>query len=322
MSFVQVYNRYESRLHSVELRLRGEVHSEQATLSRAALHLLEAGGKRIRPLFAVICGSLGQRENTEDVERVACALELIHMATLVHDDVIDDSSLRRGQPTVKAQFGNRAAMYVGDFLFARAIGILSRIERVDIHQEFSTAIAKMCRGEIEQIRDLFNWTQTLRTYFRRIERKTALLISVSCSLGASAAGASAQNVSALRRFGYWTGMAFQIIDDVLDFSGDQSHVGKPVAGDLRQGNLTLPTLLASLDVPVGEQLRRLVQKDMTSEQATLAIQIVRDSGCIESARGIAKKCMAKAVQHLQCIDIPEVRVELQTVADFVYERLF
>jgi heptaprenyl diphosphate synthase len=321
MNFQSVYVQYGPQLLRVEQLLHEAVKVNDSQLTGSAISLVEAGGKRIRPLFALICGQLGHTD-PGDVESIACALELIHMATLVHDDVIDNAVLRRGKPTVRTQFGNLAAMYTGDFLFARAIGLLSEIHNPPVHKEISKAMVRMCEGEIEQIRDFFNWDQTLRVYLRRIERKTALLISVSCSLGAMVANVNQSIVQALRRFGYLTGMAFQIIDDVLDFSGTEDVVGKPVGNDLRQGNLTLPTLLAAKNTAAGAELRKLVSEGMDEAAAVKAIGIVQESGALEDAKQIALKYLIKARAVLNGLPVGQNREELIVVAEFINQRMF
>jgi heptaprenyl diphosphate synthase len=321
MDFQSVYVQYGPQLMRVEKLLHETVKVSDAKLTGAAIQLVEAGGKRIRPLFALICGRLGDT-NPRDVESIACALEIIHMATLVHDDVIDDAVLRRGKPTVRTQFGNLAAMYTGDFLFARAIGLLSEIHNPLIHREISKAMVRMCEGEIEQIRDFFNWNQTLRTYLRRIERKTALLISVSCSLGAMVANVDGKIVRALRQFGYFTGMAFQIIDDVLDFVGTEDVVGKPVGNDLRQGNLTLPTLLAAYSAKRGHEIKHLVTRGMDETAAARAIKIVQESNALQDARQIAMHYLEKARAQLDSLPAGKTREELIIVAEFVNQRMF
>ncbi len=321
MDFQSIYIQYGPQLLQVENKLHKSVAVKDERLTASAIQLVEAGGKRIRPLFALICGRLGNA-NPHDVESIACALELVHMATLVHDDVIDDAVLRRGKPTVRSEYGNLAAMYTGDFLFARAIGILSGIHNPYIHNEISKAMVRMCEGEIEQIRDFYNWNQTFRTYLRRIERKTALLISVSCSLGAMAGNADFPVVHALRRFGYFTGMAFQIIDDVLDFAGTQDVVGKPVGNDLRQGNLTLPTLLAAKDGVYAAEMRQLVTEQMDESSAMRAIEIVQKSGALKEARRIAFSYLNKARLQLESLPVGQIRDELIIVAEFVNQRMF
>ncbi|MCL6442687.1 MAG: polyprenyl synthetase family protein [Alicyclobacillus sp.] len=320
MDFREVYKRYEADLEQVERLLRSAVTSSQHQLTTSAVQLLEAGGKRIRPLFAVLCSKLGQAPNPAHVHALAAALELIHMATLVHDDVIDDSEMRRGKPTVRAQQGDLAAMYTGDFLFARAIQLLAKTDSSMVHRQVSTAMVRMCEGEIEQIRDFFNWRQSIRTYLRRVERKTALLISVSCALGAAVSQASQSVVRRVHRFGYYTGMAFQITDDLLDYEGDERIVGKPVGGDLRQGNLTLPALQAATVGTYGRELRNLIRVGMSQEEVTRAVELVKESGALATARQIADRYLHKALACLDGLTPPDVRDELMVIAQFVNQR--
>lgn len=321
MKFATVYRRYKPQLNRVEQLMYQSIQSSDVRLTDAATQLLQAGGKRMRPLFALICGRMGDANRSSEVESVAAALEIIHMASLVHDDVIDNASLRRGRPTVRSRFGNQAAMYTGDYLFARAIHLLSRVNDPRIHHEMSAAIVRMTEGEIEQIRDFYNWKQSLRIYLRRVERKTALLISTSCSLSAIAANADDTVVSALRRFGYYTGMAFQIIDDVLDFTSSSDVVGKPVGGDLRQGNLTLPTLWATTNGATALRLQELVQPGMDNQAAEEAIYLVKSSGGLETSRELASRFLQKALAQLERIQPESLRSELVTAAQYVNQRL-
>ncbi|MCL6631315.1 MAG: polyprenyl synthetase family protein [Alicyclobacillus herbarius] len=322
MEFRFVYRTYRSELERVERCLMDAVASANSSMTQSARQLLEAGGKRIRPLLALMSSRLGPCASEDAVYRAAAALELVHMASLVHDDVVDESDVRRGQATVRARFGNRAAMYTGDFLFARSIQLLTSIGDSEVHREMSTAMVRMCEGEIDQIRDFYNWHQSLRTYLRRVERKTALLISVSCSIGARVGGCDETTIRTLRRFGHYTGMAFQIRDDLLDFTGDMNIVGKPVGGDLRQGNLTLPTLHAVACGPYAKELRRLVHADMATEEVVEAVQLIRSSNSLEYAQSLAEQYLAKAMAELDRLpDQPVVR-ELRTIAQFVNDRVY
>jgi heptaprenyl diphosphate synthase len=322
MDFRTVYEAYEADLRQVENRLLDAVESANERLTQSAKQLLEAGGKRIRPLFALMCSRVSGGSATDEVYRVAAALELVHMATLVHDDVIDEADFRRGRPTVRARYGNRPAMYTGDFLFARSIQLLTSIPIPQVHQEMSDAVVRVCEGEIDQIRDFYNWQQSIRTYLRRIERKTALLISVSCALGARVGGCDEATIRILRRFGYYTGMAFQITDDLLDFTGDEQVVGKPVGGDLRQGNLTLPTLHAATQGPYAEELRSLVHIDMDQRALVRAIDLIRSSHSFEYARALAERYMWKAMAELDRLPSQPIREQLRTVAQFVNQRMY
>lgn len=321
MDFLQVYNAYKSDLTHVEMVLMDTVKSKNPMLGQASTQLLLAGGKRIRPLFAILCSHFGAG-NRQSVVELAAALEMIHMATLVHDDVIDDASLRRGQPTVRAQFGNRPAMYTGDFLFARSIQLLGRMNNPAVHLEMSEAIARMCEGEVEQIRDFYNWGQTFRNYLRRVERKTALLISVSCSLGAQISNAPEHVVETLRHFGHYIGMAFQIVDDVLDYVGDELVVGKPVGSDLLQGNVTLPALYATTGSQHGTELQQLIRRDMSKSDVARAIELIRSTDAIDMARRLAIQYMQKGMFALEKLPDTQTRRELAIVAEFVNQRVY
>jgi len=321
MQFVSVYQRYRPELEIVESLLYDSVGSANVKLSESSQQLLKAGGKRIRPLFAIICSHLGHPQSRHHVYSVAAALEMIHMASLVHDDVIDDSSVRRGQPTVKSLYGDRAAMYTGDFLFARAIRLLTEITDFRIHQEMADTMVRVCEGEIDQIRDFYNWQQNLRTYLRRVERKTALLISISCSLGARASGCDDETVEHLRRFGYYTGMAFQITDDLLDLEGDESVVGKPVGGDLQQGNLTLPALYAAQGEQ-GPELQNMVHAEMEHSTLEAAVQIIKDTDAIAVTRSLANRYLDKALRELGQLSPHEALDDLVTVSTFVNQRSY
>jgi heptaprenyl diphosphate synthase len=319
MKLMDIYFSLKADIDAVERRLYEEVHTPVRNLRRASTHLLKAGGKRIRPIFVLLAGKFGTYD-LDKLTKVAAALELIHMASLVHDDVIDDAELRRGTPTVKSEWGNRMAMYTGDFIFARALVLLSEIENAAIHQLLSKSIVAMCEGEIEQIRDFYNTEQTIRTYLRRIKRKTALLLSVSCTMGAMVAGAPPRVVYLLERYGHYAGMAFQIIDDILDLTSTAHKLGKPVGSDLRQGNLTLPVLYAMRHSPQKERLKSLIHREMGEAEAVEAIAIVKASGGIAYARQVADQYMAKCLDMLDKLPAGEARDKLTAIAQFINER--
>lgn len=173
MKLLDIYEELRSDLKVIEEELAATLVTDQAGLNRSSGHLLEAGGKRIRPLFVLLSGHFGQYDINR-LKRVAVPLELIHMATLVHDDVIDDADTRRGRKTVKAQWDNRVAMYTGDYIFARSLQVVTEIEDPAVHRILSRSIMDMCRGEIDQVRDFYDASPSLLRYFRRIKRKTAL----------------------------------------------------------------------------------------------------------------------------------------------------
>ncbi|WP_018133237.1 polyprenyl synthetase family protein [Effusibacillus pohliae] len=319
MKLMDMYLHLQSDLNYVESLLEQEVRSRQKDLENAASHLLKAGGKRIRPVFVLLSGKLGHYD-VEKLARVAVALELIHMATLVHDDVIDDAATRRGIPTVRSEWGNRMAMYTGDFIFARALMLLSELPNVQIHQLLSKAIVRMCEGEIEQIRDFYRLNQTFRHYLRRIERKTAILIEVSCRLGGLVAQADPRYVRALGRYGHFLGMAFQIVDDILDFTSTREKLGKPVGADLLQGNITLPVLYALHCSPAGQALKQMIRPHMPPSEAEQAIQLVKESGGIEYAKKVAELYLSKCLRELSALPQGQTRDSLEAIAVFTTSR--
>src|SRR5699024_257208 len=196
----------------------------------------------------LLAASFGvEKTYEEDIKAVAVALELIHMATLVHDDVVDDESLIRGEATIKSLYGSWDAIYTGDYMLARSLEVNITVQNPRMLQILSKTLVKVVEGEISQIKEKFNVNQSLKDYLHLIKRKTALLIATSCELGAVAAGASTKDAKRLYRYGYHVGMSFQIIDDLLDFTASTEQLGKPAGSDLMQGNITLPILFAMED---------------------------------------------------------------------------
>lgn len=319
MNVSELYVSLEEDLAYVEVQLRARLASDDATLQAASTHLLTAGGKRLRPVFVLLAGMCGDYQ-LERLSKVAVGLELIHMATLVHDDVIDHADTRRGQATVKATYGNQMAMVAGDFIFARALEVLAEIAQVDIHRILSRAIWRMVAGEIEQIRDMYHLEQSMLQYLRRIRRKTALLIEMSCTLGAMAADAPRDTVLALRRYGYFTGMAFQITDDILDFTSSPEKLGKPVGGDLRQGNFTAPVLFALREAKARQALVQLISPTHSSDQVMAAVDWVKSSEGIAKAQHLADVYLAKAQSALRRLPESLSRDAFATLADFVGQR--
>jgi heptaprenyl diphosphate synthase len=319
MKLMDIYFHLKPDLEYVERWLNEEINAQERNLQKAASHLLKAGGKRIRPVFVLLAGQFGDYD-IEKLGKIAVVLELIHMATLVHDDVIDNAKTRRGLPTVKAEWGSRMAMYTGDFIFARALLLLSEFPQVRIHQLLSEAIVAMCEGEIEQIRDFYNLDQGLRTYLRRIKRKTALLIELACTLGALVANVNDKDLKNIRRYGYFAGMAFQIVDDILDFTSTQDKLGKPVGNDLRQGNLTLPVLYALEHSPERDLLRKRIHRNMTEEEANEAISLVTSSGGIEYSHRMAEQYLEKCFSALRELPQNQASQSLEQIARFIAAR--
>ncbi|XID94268.1 polyprenyl synthetase family protein [Paenibacillaceae bacterium WGS1546] len=324
MKLMQLYASLKSDLQAIEDQMAASVSSDLPILSETSLHLLKAGGKRIRPVFVLLSGKFGDY-SLDTLKKVAAPLELIHMATLVHDDVIDDADTRRGQLTVKSKWDNRIAMFTGDYIYAKALTLITELEKPRIHQILSGSIVQVCIGEMEQIRDFFNVDQSVRNYLRRIRRKTALLIAISCQLGAIATDAPAQIGNALYRFGYNVGMAFQITDDLLDLCGTEKAIGKPPGSDLRQGNITLPVLCALREEGIRDKLLgeidRIKASDGTGSSAE-AVRLVRSSGGIAEAERMADRYIAKALKALEPLPDIQAKRSLADIARFIAKRSY
>ncbi len=324
MKMLDLFGMMKKDMDYIEQQLYRSVEGEDGLLSETSVHLLKAGGKRLRPVFVLLGGKFGNYD-LERLQYIAVPLELIHSASLVHDDVIDDADTRRGKPTVKSQWDNRIAMYTGDYIYGKALTLATRLEDPLIHQILAKAMVQMTIGEMEQIRDFFNTEQTVFNYLLRIRRKTALLIAISCQLGAVAAGAPASVSNLLYRYGYNVGMAFQIRDDLLDLFGTEKQIGKPPGSDMRQGNITLPVLYALQEEGLREPLLRDIQeihqldgrKD-TSE----AILKIRQSAGVAKAEKLADRYIDKALDALGQLPEIKARKSLLDIAHFVNRRTY
>ncbi|WP_139489170.1 polyprenyl synthetase family protein [Brevibacillus dissolubilis] len=321
MNLVDIYAEFQSDIQFIERELERAIDPQNVELHQSSTHLLKAGGKRIRPVFVLLAGQLGQYDLTK-LSYVAVPLELIHMATLVHDDVVDDADKRRGKDTVRAKWDNRVAMYTGDYILGKALMVATELKNPEIHRILSKAIVEMCKGEIEQVRDLNNWDQGLRTYLRRIKRKTALLIAISCQLGAIAADAEPEIVRRMYRFGYNAGMAFQVRDDILDFTGTEQQLGKPAGSDLRQGNITLPALYSAFVGADRERFQKWIKEGTVDDHIDEAIALIRAGEGIEFARQVADRYINLAKDALA--DLPETTTKrsLLEIANFIGARNF
>ncbi len=323
MNLQQIYFNLKNDLKWIERELEKTIKTEHHMLDDSSAHLLKAGGKRMRPIFVLLSGRFGHYKQ-EELKRVAVGLELIHMATLVHDDVIDDADTRRGKSTVKSKWDNKIAMYTGDFIFARALAELSHLKETRVHPILAAAMRQVCLGEIDQIEDLYSEKQSLFRYLHRIRRKTALLMSISCQLGAMVCEAKPQYIARLKAYGYYVGMAFQLTDDVLDLVGDEETLGKPAGNDLRQGNITLPVIYALSQADGKEQAMILtyLRSQGKNGQLDKILQMVRQKGGIEYTLNLSKRYMEKAMQTLTELPESYERESLRLIAKFIVQRSY
>ncbi|HEY8417730.1 MAG TPA: polyprenyl synthetase family protein [Limnochordales bacterium] len=309
-------------LQELERQLRQAMDDSGPETRDIALHLIDGGGKRIRPIMTL----LSARVFAEDVRRaipVGVAAELIHMATLVHDDVIDEASTRRGRPTVNNRWGNHSAVLAGDCLLAKALVLLVDHSTPEIVRIMSDMILRMCDGEIQQKASLGRLDQTEDDYFRRIEKKTALFFAACCQAGALLHGASPAQARALAEYGRNIGMAFQVVDDLLDVSGEAAVVGKPVGNDLMAGVLTLPVIYLLRQDGMRERVARiLADTPVTEAQVQAVLDLVRSNGAIEYSRQVAASFARRAQEELEALPACEGRDLLALIADELLQRAY
>lgn len=320
MKFKMMYSFLNSDIDIVEEALEEAVYADSALLREASLHLLQAGGKRIRPLFVLLAARFGTYD-INIMKKVAVSLELIHAASLIHDDVIDDAEIRRGKQTVKAKWDNRIAMYTGDYIFARSLELMTEIDKPEAHKILAYTMVELVIGEVEQMKDKYRFDQNVKDYLRRIKRKTALLISTSCQLGAIAADVESSVHIKLAQFGYYVGMSYQIIDDILDFTGTEKELGKPSGGDLLQGNITLPVLFAMENEEIRKEIVK-VHENSSREEMDKIIRLIIQSGSIERSREISNRYLEKALLIVEQLPQNEAKATLRNIAKYIGKRKF
>ncbi|WP_456307522.1 polyprenyl synthetase family protein [Pararoseomonas baculiformis] len=298
------------------------MQSPVALIPQLAAHLVAAGGKRIRPLLTLaaarLCGHQGQRH----VALAAC-VEFIHTATLLHDDVVDESALRRGAPSANAVFGNKPSVLVGDFLFARAFQIMVADGSLRVLDILATASATIAEGEVLQLVTQNDTATTEEQYLQVIEGKTAALFAAATEVGAVVAERPQAEAEALREYGRTLGVAFQLVDDALDYSASQAALGKTVGDDFREGKITLPVLLAFNSAAEEEQVfwrRVLEERDQADGDLEKAIALMQSRGTLQATIERAREYGARALDALSIFPDGEERRALAGIVEFCIAR--
>ncbi len=320
MKVISIFELIREDLERVERKMR-EVSSIEYQQLRVALdYLLGSGGKRLRPAL-VLLASKFYPADAEKVTSLAAAVETLHTATLIHDDLIDNAFLRRGNPTLNALWNSAATVLTGDYLFARAAAFAAETESVRVVSIFAQTLMTICGGELRQIFDSDEGQTTRDYYYQRIYSKTASLFAASTETGAILSGAPEPEVQALRDYGYNLGMAFQIVDDVLDFAGNEGDLGKPIGSDLRQGIITLPAIHFLEAHPEDEVVTRvLTGRDEEDAEVRAAVERIKESGAIESSMADAESFAARSRNALSVLPHNEYSQAMLDLADFVIER--
>jgi len=320
LSAITFFTSVQDQLQFVEQRIREQAGDEQHPDLRSALeHLLAAGGKRVRPTLGLLVGNmLGAPE--DKLVTLGASVELLHTATLVHDDLIDGALLRRGMPTLNARWSPAATVLTGDFLFARAAKLAAETDYLPLMKLFSETLATIVNGELTQ---MFSARGVIdrNNYYNRIYAKTASLFEMA-SLAACMVATENQDIrDSMKAFGYEVGMAFQIVDDILDFTGDQSTVGKPIGSDLLNGLITLPAIYYAEEHPNDEDVLSLPSggwKDTARVQRL--VDGIRKNAAIEKAMNEARQAVSRALSALEEAPVSPEREALEDLAKFIVDR--
>lgn len=323
LNFLKVHA-VKKKLEEVEAYLDQILDFEHPDMREYALRTLHAGGKRVRPSLTILTASMFKNEN--QIVPLAAAMELLHMASLIHDDVVDEADTRRGQATINVLKSNRYAIHVGDYILAEAIDIISKqpnAERLlQIMGELST---EMSLGEVEQLRSTYDIHQTIEDYNYRIDRKTALLMATSCQAAAVACNATEEEINRFYKIGYYLGMNFQIKDDLLDMTLDAAKLGKPAGSDLARGIMTLPTILVlQKEFAERDELIGLIENRFPAGQTDVerAISIVVSNGGIDAAEVYAESYLKQAEEEIAALPEYPMKKVLLEGADYLRGRAF
>jgi len=316
----QAYSLVQPGLSGVEAAFRNLIESQREfpEMQRMLRQVL-VGGKVVRPTLTLLSGSF-YNYDLSVLQPMATSTELMHIATLVHDDAIDYADLRRGRATINSIWGLDLAILAGDFLFARAGEMAARTGSIRVVTLFSQTLGIIARGEVKQALASFKLDQTFEQYIERVAAKTAALFTLATESGAILSGAPESSVRILHDYGYNLGIAFQIVDDILDFVGTEKEVGKPVGADLAQGTVTLPAQKLLQRYPKNNPLLAIARKENLAENINKVIEMIRGSSIIDECYTLAEDYCKLACRHLDKLSDKPAREALVTLADYVVKR--
>lgn len=313
----------DADMQSVNAIIKDRMQSPVGMIPDLAEHLVEAGGKRLRPLLTIACAHLcGGAQKSH--HKLAAAVEFIHSATLLHDDVIDESDLRRGKKVANRIWGNSASILVGDFLFARAFNLMVETGSLEALDILSTASSIIAEGEVHQLAALRDINTSEDTYLNIVGAKTAALFAAACEVSPVISERSEGDRQALRDYGQNLGLAFQLVDDALDYGGLESALGKSVGDDFREGKMTLPVIRALESAEEDERAfwqRVIAEHHQTDTDLERAVSILRKSGALKATLDLARDYAVKAASSLNRFEDSEWKDTLEDLSGFVVSRV-
>ena len=314
-----IYRSIQDDLDKVKEYLRSIIKVDFPWLSEQLDYVVGGGGKGIRPALTLLSGKFYQY-NLKYLMPMAGSVELMHTATLIHDDAIDKSVSRRGRATIYKLWGEEPAVLLGDYLFAKAGEFVADTHNPPVIKLFSQTLATISSGELNQFFSAYNLKQTREQYFKKISGKTASLFSLATESGAILSGAPEKSVKTLREYGHHLGIAFQIVDDILDFIGTEEELGKPVGSDLAQGTLTLPAMLLLERYPENNPVKRRFENRGDKDNIKQAIEMIRNSPIVDECYLVASEYSARACQDLDELPENSSREALFELAKYVVAR--
>ncbi len=316
---ISMYTPVAKELAQVEERLSRISEEGVGELAGMLDYVAGTGGKRVRPAITLLAARFHATDYTLPII-MATAVELLHVATLIHDDTVDNSSLRRGKATVGSLWGRNAAVLLGDYVFATSATFVCDTGNVRAIRRFSETIMELSSGELLEYFNTYNWQQKEEDYCDRIYRKTASLFSTAAETGALLSGAPEPAVQALKDYGRHIGMAFQIVDDILDVLGSTDEIGKPVGHDLLQGVLTLPTIKFIEQYPDNNPIKALFEEGNANGHLDTALDMIRNSAIVEECYAVVRDYCIKASGDLETLEDGPARKPLADLASYVMER--
>ena len=319
MQLSTIYAPVQEDLVKVEDELASVSKVDFSWLAELLNYSLSSGGKGIRPALTLLSGKF-YHYNLNTLLPMATAVEVLHIATLVHDDAIDKSAVRRGKPTLYKVWGEDKAILLGDYLFAKAGELTATTQNLRAIKLFAQTLRTISTGELAQTFSAFSLEQTYEQYVQRISRKTAALFILATESGSVLSEAPEESIKILNEYGYNLGIAFQIVDDILDFVGTEEELGKPIGSDLAQGTLTLPAMLLLERFPEDNPVKKIFQNEDRQKNIKLAIELIRSLSIIEECYRIASDYCAKACHNLNLLPDNASRQALENLADYVVSR--
>ncbi|MBL6691790.1 MAG: polyprenyl synthetase family protein [Pseudomonadales bacterium] len=305
---------------AVDDLIRSNLNSEVPLVEEIAAYLVEAGGKRLRPLLVLLAAKACGYDGKEHI-KLAAVIEFLHTAMLLHDDVVDESDLRRGRKTVNAAWGNSPSVLVGDFLHSRAFEMMVEIGNMRVMEILSRATNVIAEGEVQQLCAVGNPDTSESEYMEIISRKTAMLFQAAAHSGAVLAGADEKAETALRDYGLHLGVAFQLVDDQLDYEGDAQELGKNVGDDLAEGKVTLPLIAAMRNASIEDsEFIRTAIRNGGVENLPQMIELVNNTGALDYTAGQAKQEQCMALECLGEVEDSEYRQAMNVLVNFVVDR--